>query len=213
MSKPSLLLVLGTHNRKKGAEMQSLLSPHGLDLRTLSDFPTSIDVVEDGESFAANAILKATQQAKHLHRWVLAEDSGLEVDALRGAPGIYSARFAGQQATDEENNIRLLEKLGETPLEQRTARYICHMAVSDPAGVVRCQCEAYCRGRIRFVSAGSGGFGYDPLFEIPEYHRTFGEMSGALKSIISHRGRAARLLIPQLVMLARKGTWTSGEPI
>src|SRR5215470_18521797 len=101
-------LVIGTHNRKKGAELAEMLAPWRVTVVTLADLPESIEVVEDGDSFAANAALKATQQAKHLGRWVLADDSGLEVDALGGAPGIYSARFAGPDATDEDNNRRLL---------------------------------------------------------------------------------------------------------
>ena len=114
-------MVVGTRNRKKGAELRELLAPWGLEVVTLDDFPIAIDVVEDGDSFAANAVLKASQQARHLGRWVLADDSGLEVDALGGAPGIYSARFAGANSSDEQNNSRLLERLGDTPLEKRTA--------------------------------------------------------------------------------------------
>src|SRR5262245_46055024 len=106
-------LVIGTHNRKKGLELAELLAPWGFHVVTLDDVPNAIEVVEDGDSFAANAALKATLQAKHLKRWVLADDSGIEVDALGGAPGIYSARFAGANATDADNNRLLLEKLGE----------------------------------------------------------------------------------------------------
>lgn len=191
-------LVLGTHNRKKRAEMESLLAPHGFALLTLADFPQAIEVVEDGDSFQANATLKAAQQAVHLRQWVLAEDSGLEVDALDGAPGIFSARFAGIGATDAANNARLLEQLRHVPLEKRGARYVCHMTLADPVGKLHIDVEAYCRGRIRSSPAGDGGFGYDPLFEVVEYHRTFGEMCGALKSLISHRARASALLLREL---------------
>ncbi len=111
-----------------------MLAPHGLQLVTLADVPDSIDVVEDGDSFAANAALKATQQARHLGRWVLADDSGLEVEALGGAPGIFSARFAGPNATDNANNAELLKRLGDTPLDRRSARYVCHVTVADPSG-------------------------------------------------------------------------------
>ena len=192
------ILVLGTHNRKKRAEMESLLAPHGFTLRTLADFPHAIEVVEDGDSFQANATLKAVQQAVHLQQWVLAEDSGLEVDALDGAPGIFSARFAGPGATDAANNERLLERLRDITGELRSARYVCHMTLADPAGRVHIDVEAYCRGRIRSSPSGDGGFGYDPLFEVVEYHRTFGEMSGALKSLISHRARASAMLLREL---------------
>ena len=200
-------LVLGTHNQKKGKEMTALLAPHRLELLTLTDFPETLEVVEDGNSFAENAALKATQQAVHLGQWVLGEDSGLVVDALGGAPGIYSARFAGPQATDADNNRQLLEKLGDTPLEKRTAHYVCHMTLSDPQGNLRAECESYCQGRIQFAASGSAGFGYDPLFEIVEYHRTFGDLGEEIKSTLSHRARAMRQLIPQLAALVRTGQW------
>jgi XTP/dITP diphosphohydrolase len=158
-------------------------------------------VVEDGDSFAANAALKATQQAKHLGRWVLADDSGLEVDSLGGKPGIYSARFAGPQATDDDNNRHLLELLGDMPLERRTARYVCHVTVADPTGTVRAESCDTCRGRIRTASAGTNGFGYDPYFEVVEYHRTFGELGPTVKRMLSHRSRALRGILPQLVAL------------
>jgi XTP/dITP diphosphohydrolase len=194
-------LVIGTHNRKKGLELAGLLAPWGFQVVTLEDIPSAIEVVEDGDSFAANAALKATQQAKHLGRWVLADDSGLEVDSLGGKPGIYSARFAGPQATDDDNNRHLLELLGDMPLERRTARYVCHVTVADPTGTVRAESHDTCRGRIRGASAGTNGFGYDPYFEVVEYHRTFGELGPTVKRMLSHRSRALRGILPQLVAL------------
>jgi XTP/dITP diphosphohydrolase len=227
-SPPSL--VIGTRNRKKGAELAELLAPHGFQVATLDDFPDAIDVVEDGDSFAANAALKATQQARHLGRWVLADDSGLEVDALGGKPGIFSARFAtvaglseagspvaglseagspGSQtpatATDDENNLHLLKQLGNTPLEKRTARYVCHVTVADPTGAIRAESRGECRGRIRFDPAGTNGFGYDPLFEVVEYHRTFGELGSHVKRAISHRSRALRAIVPKLLEMRDAG--------
>jgi XTP/dITP diphosphohydrolase len=198
-------LVIGTHNRKKGAELADMLAPWGFHVATLADVPDAIEVVEDGDSFAANAALKATKQALHLGRWVLAEDSGLAVDALAGAPGVYSARFAGRSATDEDNNRRLLEKLGDTPTEKRIAHYVCHVTVADPSGVVRAENHDICRGRIRFEPAGSNGFGYDPLFEIVEYHRTFGELGPTVKRTLSHRSRALRDILPRLAALRGTG--------
>ena len=194
-------MVIGTRNRKKGAELQELLVPLGLTVATLDDFPNAIDVVEDGDSFAANAVLKATQQALHLGRWVLADDSGLEVDALGGAPGIFSARFAGANSSDDQNNALLLERLVDMPLEKRTARYVCHVAVADPQGTVHAESHDVCHGRIRFEPAGANGFGYDPLFEVVEYHRTFGELGPAVKRAISHRSRALRAILPKLAAL------------
>lgn len=195
------LLVLGSRNRKKLGELAELLTPHGFELKTLADFPQAIEVEETGETFAENARLKATVQAKHLKQWVLGEDSGLSVDALGGAPGVYSARFSDPGATDERNNALLLEKLREAPLEKRTAHYTCYAALSDPQGNVRAESEGICRGRILLEPAGSGGFGYDPLFEVIECHRTFGELAPAVKAVLSHRSRAIRQLVPQILAL------------
>jgi XTP/dITP diphosphohydrolase len=196
-------LVIGTHNRKKGAELAEMLAPHGFHVVTLADVPDAIDVVEDGDSFAANAALKATQQSRHLGHWVLADDSGLEVEALGGAPGIFSARFAGPNATDDGNNAELLKRLGETPLDRRSARYVCHVTVADPSGALRAESHDVCHGRIRFEPAGANGFGYDPLFEVVEYHCTFGELGPHVKQAISHRSRALRAILPKLVELLR----------
>lgn len=201
MSEAAKILLLGTGNRKKGAELAQLLSPYGLVLKTLADLDDVAEVVEDGDTFAANACKKASQQARHTGLWTLGEDSGIVVDALDGRPGVYSARYAGPQATDEENNRLLLEELGDLPLEQRTAHYVCHASLADPQGVIRAEHEAECQGRIRFEPAGQGGFGYDPLFEIPEYHRTFGELGPEVKRVLSHRGRALRLMVPDIVRL------------
>lgn len=205
-------LVLGTQNRKKGRELADLLAPYGFKLLTLADFEDVVTVVEDGDSFAANAALKATQQAVHLNHWVIGEDSGIVVDALDGAPGIYSARFGGENATDDGNNRRLLAELVNTVSEQRKAHYVCHMTVADAAGQIRAESEAICRGQIRWEPAGSGGFGYDPLFEIVEYHQTFGELGDTVKSILSHRSRAFRQLLPKLLELQGDASWTRQEP-
>lgn len=203
-----MLLVLGTRNRKKERELASLLGPHGFELRTLADFPTALEVEETGSTFGENAELKATQQARHLGEWVLGEDSGLSVEALGGAPGIYSARFSGEDATDEENNNLLLEKLRDVPLAQRGAQYTCHAVLSDPRGNVRIRCEDYCRGRILFQGRGTGGFGYDPLFELLEYGQTFGELGESVKALLSHRARAIRRFIPPLLELVARGEWS-----
>ncbi|HVX63632.1 MAG TPA: RdgB/HAM1 family non-canonical purine NTP pyrophosphatase [Pirellulales bacterium] len=204
---PSPILVLGTANRKKGLELAELVEPLGLHVRTLADFSQAMAVEETGDTFAANAALKAVEQAKHLRHWVLADDSGLAVDALNGAPGVYSARYAGPQADDEANNRRLLAELGEMPLERRTAHYVCHATLADPAGVIRAESENYCHGRILTEYRGANGFGYDPLFEVVEYHRTFGELNPAVKSVLSHRGRAMRQLLPVFRHLLASGAW------
>lgn len=205
-------LVIGTTNAHKGQELAELLEPLGFEIRTLKALPltengpNAIDVVEDGDSFAANARLKASLQAKHLGAWVLADDSGLEVDALGGAPGIYSARYAGAGG-DAANNAKLLSELADVPWEKRSARYFCHVAVADPTGNIRAESSGECCGRVRTELHGLNGFGYDPLFEIREYHLTFGQLGPNVKAALSHRARAMRAIVPQLVALVESGAW------
>jgi XTP/dITP diphosphohydrolase len=201
-------LVLGTRNRKKLGELVELLKPLGIELKTLADFPSSIEVEETGNTFRENAVLKATLQAKTLGQWVLGEDSGLSVDALGGEPGVRSARFSDPGATDERNNHLLLEKLRNLPPEKRTAFYTCYAVLADPEGKLRAESEGHCRGRILAKPAGTGGFGYDPLFEVIEYHRTFGELAPAVKRVLSHRSRAMRELAPQIERLVASGQWS-----
>lgn len=201
-------LVMGTHNSHKKRELARLLTPYGFRLYSLADFDDALTVAETGSTFAENAALKAVGQARHLKHWVLSEDSGLSVDALNGDPGVRSSRFAGDDATDEQNNDLLLKKMAGVGAERRTAHYTCHVTVADPLGNIRFEAESYCHGRIRTKPVGSGGFGYDPLFEIPEYHLTFGELGDAIKSVLSHRARAIRQTIPALIQLAQSEHWT-----
>lgn len=202
-SETTATLVLGTTNRGKLAELEALLLPHGLNCVSLRGIAGAVTVEETGDSFAANAALKASQQAAALGRWVLAEDSGLVVKALGGAPGIFSARFSGPTATDADNNSLLLERLAETPSTARTAHYACHAALADPSGTIQAIASGACHGLIAMTASGTGGFGYDPLFIVPEYHRTFGDISPAVKSIISHRGRAMRAMLPEIIRCLR----------
>lgn len=194
-------LVVASRNAKKRREIEELLAPHHIEVLSVADFPDVPEVVEDGETFAANAAKKASQTARHLGMWVLGEDSGLMVDALNGAPGVYSARFSGDEATDEKNNAKLMAELANVPDERRGAQYLCHAAISDPTGTIRLTVEATCRGRIIHEPRGANGFGYDPYFLILEYHRTFGELSSTVKQHISHRARAFERLIAPLVRL------------
>lgn len=192
------MLVLGTRNRKKREEIVEILGDLGLEFGDLSQWPDLPDVVEDGDTFEANARKKATEVAKALNHWVLAEDSGLVVPELNGRPGVYSARYAGKQGDDAANNARLLAELAPLKNARRDAYYVCTAALSNPAGEVQAVAEGRCHGVILREEHGSGGFGYDPLFLIPEYHRTFGELSATVKHALSHRARALTQLRPTL---------------
>ncbi len=206
------LLVLGTKNRKKAEELVDLLALPGVRVATLADFPPVPDVDETGDTFAANAALKAIGYARAVGAWVLGEDSGIVVDALKGAPGVYSARYSGPAATDHSNNDKLLAELAHTPLEKRTAHYVCRLALADPTGTVRVESGGKCQGRIRFEPRGTTGFGYDPLFEIVEYHRTFAELGPQIKHVLSHRARAVEAILPELTALLHEQVAHSGSP-
>jgi XTP/dITP diphosphohydrolase len=202
-------LVLGSRNRKKCREMAELIKPpwepnprlERLEPRSLDDFPDAPEVDESADTFAGNARKKASELAVALHSWVLADDSGLTVDALGGAPGVLSARYAGEPCDDEANNRKLLEAIKDVPDDRRGAAFRCALAVSDPSGAIRLEAEGACRGRIIRAPRGDQGFGYDPLFLILEYHRTFGELSPLVKHQLSHRSRAFAHLRPGLERL------------
>ena len=206
-------LVLGTRNRKKGLELAQLIAPPWepnprlarLEVRSLDAYPEVPDVVEDADTFAANARKKASEVARSLGLWALADDSGLAVDALGGSPGVYSARYAGEPSDDPANNRKLLEALEAVPDDARGAAFLCHLALSDPSGTIRLEAEGACRGRIIRELRGPGGFGYDPLFLIPEYHKTFGELGALAKHQLSHRSRAFAGLRPALDRLIASG--------
>jgi len=202
LSNSPFVLVLGTRNKKKRRELEYLLSPYAeIELKSLDEFSNAIEVEETGTTFAANAALKATEQATHLDQYVLGEDSGLSVAALDGRPGVYSARYSGEDATDDSNKVKLIEELQGVPANKRGAWYTCHMTLSDPQGNVLIDCESQCHGRIMHEERGEAGFGYDPLFEIPEYGLTFAELGDEVKSVLSHRARANRIFIPRLLSL------------
>lgn len=207
MAKPKRTLVLGTGNAKKRAELVQLLDLPGLDLVTLADFPSAPTIVEDGDTFLANATKKASTLAHSLGHWVLGEDSGLVVDALGGAPGIYSARWAGEPCDDECNNDRLLAELGDLPHERRTAHYVCVAVIADSTGATRAWAEGRRDGHITTERRGTGGFGYDPLFWIEEARRTYGELPTEVKHATSHRAAAIRQLRPRIIELIESGVW------
>ena len=191
---PPPVLVVGTRNGKKREEIMEILGDPGLEIRDLTSWPDAPEVVEDGATFEANARKKASELARVLHHWVLGEDSGLVVPALNGRPGVYSARYAGKQGDDAANNARLLAELAPLPNDRTAAYYVCTAALADPEGAVQAVVEGHCHGVIVRELRGSGGFGYDPLFLIPEYHRTFGELSARVKHALSHRARALEKL-------------------
>jgi XTP/dITP diphosphohydrolase len=185
-------VVLATRNRHKAAEIRRLLEGAGLVVRDLCDCPEAGEVVEDGATFEANASKKALACARSTGLVSLADDSGIEVDALSGRPGVVSARYAGEGATDAMNNAKLLAELEGVPPERRAARYVCVLAAASPGGRSECF-RGTCEGRILDRGRGGGGFGYDPLFFSPELGCTFAE-DAAAKSRVSHRSRAVRAL-------------------
>lgn len=181
------ILVLATHNQGKTAEIRGLLKDYPIDIRNLDDFGPIPPIVEDGDTFEANAYKKAGLTARYLGFPALADDSGLVVEALDGAPGIYSARYGGEDATDNQRCQKLLIELGDT--DNRKARFECVISLAVPAGPALTY-EARCEGLITHEPAGSNGFGYDPIFLFPELNKTFAQLTMAQKSQVSHRGKA-----------------------
>jgi XTP/dITP diphosphohydrolase len=196
-------ILLGTSNRKKVLEFAGQLEPRGFSVQTPSDFPDGLEVAETGLTFMENARIKAIAQATHRRLWAIGEDSGLCVIGMDGRPGIYSARFSGENATDQSNNRLLLELMESIPENQRQAYYVSTIVLSDPEGGIHIETQGECWGRILTEPRGELGFGYDPLFEIPEFHKTFAELGLSVKRAISHRGRALRAFLSRLDELVR----------
>jgi XTP/dITP diphosphohydrolase len=182
-------LVLATRNRHKGEELAALLGDLGITIRTLDEFPDAPDVVEDGETCEANAIKKARAIAQFTGLPAVADDTGLEVDALGGRPGIYAARYAGEDATYEDNCRKLLREMAGVPREQRTARFLTVAAIVLPSDGVRVA-QGTLDGVIAEEASGTLGFGYDPVFLIPELGKTLAQLSADQKNTISHRAKA-----------------------
>ena len=182
-------IVIASKNKGKIREIRQIYADLPVAIVEHPDLP---DVVEDGDSFSTNARKKAIEIARHTGKWALADDSGLEVDALNGAPGIYSARWSG--GGDEANNDKLLAELREVPPPARTARYRAVVVIASPDGRVVAEADGVCDGLIGFERKGTGGFGYDPLFVIPHFGRTMAELPAETKHSISHRGEALRRL-------------------
>lgn len=182
-------LVLATRNRHKAQELASLLSDLGISIRTLDAFPEVPDVIEDGKTCEANAIKKARVVSRATGLLAVADDTGLEVDALGGQPGVYAARYAGEHVTYEDNWRKLLRELSGVPHDRRTARFITVAAIASPSGEVQVA-EGQLQGVITEEPAGAQGFGYDPVFFVPELGMTLAELSPDEKNRISHRAKA-----------------------
>lgn len=185
-------LVIATTNKGKLREIRELFKEDGLVITSLSDYPGLPAVVEDGATFYANAVKKARETALRVGKLTLGEDSGLEVECLNNAPGIYSARFAGPGADDARNNAKLQRLLKGVLPEARRARYRCFAALAGPGGEIIAVVSGRCSGLITGTARGRNGFGYDPYFLLPRYVKTFGELDPAIKARISHRARAMR---------------------
>ena len=192
-------ILIATMNTGKLREYERLLAEvPGLELETMAALPEAIDVVEDRDTFRGNALKKAMEIATVAGMPCLADDSGLEVDALGGRPGVYSARYAGEGSTDAENNAKLLDELSGIADDERTARFRCAIVIVDQSGRELAMAEGACEGRIGSEPRGSHGFGYDPLFVPEGYAQTMAELGPETKNEISHRAKAAAKLVPIL---------------
>jgi XTP/dITP diphosphohydrolase len=195
-------IVLATTNRGKLDELRELLEPMGVELLCLTDFRPLPDAVEDGQTFTENARKKAMHYAGLLNRWVLADDSGLEIDSLGGAPGVRSSRFAGVEncdpsVRDRANTQMVLELMKNVPADKRACRFRCCLCLADPHKILF-EAEGCCPGVIVDSPKGTKGFGYDPIFYLPEKGKTIAELNSLEKNAVSHRGQAIRKLIDQI---------------
>ena len=202
-------LLVATTNPGKFAEVKDFLRQLPLEVLSLSDLATWPKIIEDGATFEENALKKARSLAEYSGYLTLADDSGLEVDALNGAPGIYSARYCGEEGNDKKNNEKLMHELRGISEEKRTGRFVCALALCAPKshGMKEWTVRDSCEGRISFELKGENGFGYDPLFFYPSLGKTFGEIDRAIKATVSHRGKALKKLaemLPSLVDLNAK---------
>ena len=196
--KIKMQLVIATKNNGKVKELARILADLPVTLRSLNDFENVSEPEETGVDFIENAVLKAREYARQTGHWTVADDSGLEVEALDNAPGVFSARYAGENATSQERIDKLLSELSNTGSENRRARFVCAMAVADDRGELRYVAEGVCDGSVIDTPTGANGFGYDPVFVPEGFSETFGELSGDVKREISHRARASKKIIAYL---------------
>lgn len=188
-------LLIGTKNQGKIRELNELLADLPVEVVSLNEFLNIAEPEETGATFAENAVLKAGYYARETGVCVLSDDSGLEVEALSGAPGIFSARYAGENATDAERSLKLLDELKQTGDDARRARFVCAAAIADETGEIVFEAEGTCDGTIADAPRGTNGFGYDPIFVPKGFEQTFGELSSTVKSEISHRARALKKIL------------------
>lgn len=184
-------VIIATKNQGKAKEFERMLSPKGYEVLTLLNLPDFPDIEETGVTFEENAVLKAEEAAAALNEIVIADDSGLIVDALNGRPGVYSARYAGEAKDDAANMDKVLSELSGVPFEERTARFFCVLAIAGPNLETRTYSGA-CEGKILEERRGTNGFGYDPIFFLEDRDRTMAELSSEEKAAISHRGKALK---------------------
>lgn len=196
-------IVISSRNKEKKRELKALLEGLRIKVLDLNDFPAAPKVKETGKTFEANAKIKALKIAKFTGRLTLADDSGLIVKALGGLPGVRSARFAGDGASYEENNYKLLKLLEGMPNNKRGAKFISVVAIADPEGIIGVA-RGECSGRITLAPKGRNGFGYDPVFFSPEFKKTFAELTASRKNLISHRGRALKKARAVILSYLRK---------
>ncbi|MBP3401239.1 MAG: XTP/dITP diphosphatase [Selenomonadales bacterium] len=195
-------IVLATKNKGKIKEMRELLAPMNIEVLSLADFSPVDDAEENGATFAENAMLKARYYFAHTGTPCLADDSGLEVDALGGRPGVYSARYSGEDATDAANNAKVLREMEGIEKDKRTARFRCAMALVGEG--IELTTDGTCEGALLTEERGQGGFGYDPIFYVPKFDRTLAEMSSEEKNSISHRGAAVRKMADLIAEMMAK---------
>lgn len=193
-------IIIATKNAGKAKEFEHIFKPYNVCVKSLLDFEAIDDIVEDGETFEENALIKARAIAKQFNQMVLADDSGLEVDALNGRPGVYSARYAGEGRNDHENILKVLRELEGVSDKDRSARFVCALAIVTPNQeevVVRGTCE----GQILTECVGTEGFGYDPIFYLPQLSKTMAQLPKSEKNVLSHRADAFVKLQPYLEKL------------
>ena len=195
-------VIIATKNKGKAKDFEAIFNPYGFEVLTLHDVAQDMDVEETGTTFAENAILKAEALAERLQTFVIADDSGLEIDALDGAPGVYSARYAGLDKSDEANIEKVLTELAHVDDNKRTARFCCAIALAGPDMETK-TAFGTCEGVIAHDRKGTNGFGYDPIFFVPELGKMMAELQPKEKAAISHRGNAIKKIEEELPNLLR----------